>query len=106
MINSIIQQIITNFDIAYIVTINILTYILIKITDYFNGTKQVKFWIKRVYLVISIIIVTTLYILFTNTPNNILINSAIAAPVFWSWILKPIISKTKFDYRKIDETLN
>ena len=106
MINSIVQQIITNFDIAYIVTINILTYILIKITDYFNSTKQVKFWIKRVYLVISIIVVTTLYILFTNIANNILINSAIAAPVFWSWVLKPIISKTKFDYRKIDETLN
>jgi hypothetical protein len=106
MINSIIQQIITNFDLAYIITINILTYILIKITDYFNGTKQVKFWIKRVYLVISIIIVTILYILFTNIPNNILINSAIATPVFWSWILKPIISKTKFDYRQIDKTLS
>ena len=106
MINSIIQQIITNFDLAYIITINILTYILIKITDYFNGTKQVKFWIKRVYLVISIIIVTILYILFTNIPNNILINSAIATPVFWSWILKQIISKTKFDYRQIDKTLS
>lgn len=106
MINSIIQQIITNFDIAYIITINILTYILIKITDYFNGNKEVKFWIKRVYLVVSIIIISILYILFTDTQNNVLINSAIAAPVFWSWVLKPIISRTKFDYHKIDETLN
>lgn len=106
MINSIIQQIITNFDIAYIITINILTYILIKITDYFNGNKEVKFWIKRVYLVVSIIIISILYILFTDIQNNVLINSAIAAPVFWSWVLKPIISRTKFDYHKIDETLN
>lgn len=106
MINTIIQQIITNFDVAYIISINILAYILIKINDYFNGTNQVKFWIKRLYLVISIIIVTILYIIFTDIQNNIIINSAIAAPVFWSWILKPIISKTKFDYRKIDKTLN
>lgn len=98
--NSIIQQIIANFDAAYMLAINILTYLAIKLHDNINGAKQVSMWMKRVYLLISIIIVTILYILFTDIPRNILINSAIAAPVFWSWVLKPIVSKTKFDYKK------
>ena len=41
MINSIIQQILDNFDVAYMLAINILTYITIKVHDYFNG--NVKF---------------------------------------------------------------
>lgn len=35
-----------------------------------------------------------------------LINSSIAAPVAWSWLIKPILSKTKFDYKSIDKTIN
>lgn len=104
--HSIIQQILSNFDVAYMLAINILTYIIIKTHEYFNGAIKIATWIKRLYLVISIIIVTCLYVLFDNVPNKILINSAIAAPVFWSWVLKPIISRTKFDYRSIDKTLN
>lgn len=101
----IIDQILNNFDLAYMLAINILTYIAIKVHDYFNGNKKVSMWMKRIYLVISIIIVTILYIMFADIQANVLINSAIAAPVFWSWILKPLVSKTKFDYKQIDDTL-
>lgn len=104
--HSIIQQILDNFDVAYMLAINILTYIIIKTHEYFNGAIKIVTWTKRLYLVISIIIVTCLYVLFDNISNRVLINSAIAAPVFWSWVLKPIISRTKFDYRSIDKTLN
>lgn len=104
--HSIIQQILSNFDVAYMLAINILTYIAIKVHDYFNGNNKVPIWMKRLYLLGSIAIVTCLYVVFDDVPNRILINSAIAAPVFWSWVLKPIISRTKFDYKHIDETLN
>lgn len=29
-----------------------------------------------------------------------LINSSIAAPVIWTWVLKPIINKLKIGYKK------
>lgn len=104
--HSIIQQILSNFDAAYMLAINMLTYIAIKVHDYFNSNNKVPIWMKRLYLLGSIAIVTCLYVIFDDVPNRILINSAIAAPVFWSWVLKPIVSRTKFDYRQIDETLN
>ena len=39
---------------------------------------------------------------YENT--TILINSAILAPVAWSWIFKPILKKIGVDYKKIDKT--
>lgn len=102
----IVSAISSNFDFAYMLSINVLTYILIKAHDILNGLNPIKTWTKRLYLLISIIIVTVLYIIFTEIQNNILINSIIAAPVFWSWVLKPICIKFNIDYKKIDNTLN
>lgn len=105
MIETIIPQIIDNFNFGIIITINILTYIIISIIDKLNGKSTVSFWQKRLVLLFSIIIITGIYYLTKEIPITILINSAIASPVCWSWILKPIISKTPFDYKKVDRYL-
>ena len=49
-----------NFDFSYMITINILTYSIIKIIDYINKDKNVSVLIKRISLVVSIIIVTAI----------------------------------------------
>lgn len=103
---SIFEVICNNFSFSFMITVNILTYIIISIIDTFNGDKAVSFWQKRLILFISIIFLTTLYATFDDISASCLINSAIAAPVFWSWIVKPIITHTQFDYKKIDDTLN
>lgn len=102
----IISQILSNFDFCYIFVINILTYIIIKIVDIINKEKKVPTYQKRIILVFSIIIITIAYIIVGYDNNIILINSAILAPVCWSWILKPVCDKLGIGYKKIDDVLN
>lgn len=100
--SQIINQIINNFDFVYMLVINILTYLIIKTVDTLNGEKVISTWTKRIILIISIIFVFIGYKI-NNYPNNIiLINSTIAVPVFWSWILKPILHKLGVDYKQIN----
>lgn len=98
----IITQTINNFNFAYMLSINILTYLIIKTIDYFNKDKQVSLIIKRIILILCTIVLAIIYKLFTNIDNEILLNSTIAAPVFYSWVIKPIIDKYKLGYNKIN----
>lgn len=104
-IDSIIQAIIDNFDFAYMFVINVLTYLLIKFIDYINKDKNVTTLVKRICLLVSIVIVTVLYLLVDDVNTKVLINSAILSPVFYSWVLRPILKKFKIGYKEYDETL-
>lgn len=106
LINKLLDLIVSNFDFSYMITINVLTYIIIKLIDYINKQKKVKTITKRIVLVISIIIVSVSYILTGYQDYTVLINSAICAPVFYSWVLRPILIKCNIGYKKYDETLN
>ena len=106
LVEKFIDLIISNFDFSYMITINVLTYIIIKGLDYLNKDKNVKTITKRIVLVISIIIVTLSYILTDYQDYTVLINSAICAPVFYSWVLRPILIKCNIGYKKYDDTLN
>lgn len=106
LIEKLLNLIISNFDFSYMITINVLTYIIIKGLDYLNKDRNVKTITKRIVLVISIIIVTVSYILTDYQDYTVLINSAICAPVFYSWVLRPILIKCNIGYKKYDETLN
>ena len=101
IINNIITTIISSFDLSYCISVNILTYIIIKIIDELNGKKDVSTWSKRIVLLVVILSTGVLYNLI-GCDNKILINSAIFAPVFWSWVLKPICKKFKIDYKNIN----
>lgn len=105
IINNILNTIIANFDFTYMFMINFVTYNIIKIIDEFNGNKKVKTWVKRLVLIISIIGVTIIYKLTGYDNNLILINSAILSPVFYSWVLKPILIKFDIGYKQFDKYL-
>lgn len=98
-INQIVTAIIDSFDFGYCVSVNILTYLIIKFIDEINGNKKVTTWQKRGVLILSIICVSAIYY-NTDISLKVLINSAILAPVFWSWICKPICNKLGIDYNK------
>ena len=101
IINNIITTIISSFDFAYCISVNILTYLIIKLIDSLNGNKTVSTWSKRIVLLVVILSTGVLYNLI-GCDNRILLNSAILAPVFWSWILKPICKHFKIDYKNIN----
>lgn len=101
IINNVITTIISSFDFAYCISVNILTYFIIKIIDSLNGNKTVSTWSKRIVLLVVIFSTGVLYNLI-GCDNKILLNSAILAPVFWSWVIKPICKYFKIDYKDIN----
>ena len=100
MEQTLIKQVFDSFDIIYILMINIVTYSLIKTADYFNGDKKVPVLTKRIFLILATVIMFCIYKYNDYDDVLKLINSSIAAPVIWTWVLKPIINKLKIGYKK------
>lgn len=101
VISNIIQTTLESFDFAYCIVVNILTYFIISTINNKRGHKDVNTWTKRVVLLATILSTGVVYYLI-GSDTKVLLNSAILAPVFWSWILKPICKHFKIDYRQIN----
>ena len=99
--NNTITPVISSFDFAYCISVNVLTYLIIKIIDNLNGKKDVSTWSKRIVLLVVILSTGVLYNLI-GCDNKVLLNSAILSPVFWSWIIKPICKYFRIDYKDIN----
>lgn len=104
VINNIINALISQFDFTYCVIVNIMTYLIINLMIKVAGGNVVV-PIKRIVLLFSIIVIAAIYY-FLGTDIKVLVNSAILAPVSWSWIFKPIANKLGWDYKQIDKLLN
>lgn len=104
VINNIINALISQFDFTYCVIVNIMTYLIINFMIKVAGGNVVV-PIKRIVLLSSIIVIAAIYY-FLGTDIKVLVNSAILAPVSWSWIFKPIANKLGWDYKQIDKLLN
>lgn len=104
VINDIINALISQFDFTYCVIVNIMTYLIINFMIKVAGGNVVV-PIKRIVLLFSIIVIAAIYY-FLGTDIKVLVNSAILAPVSWSWIFKPIANKLGWDYKQIDKLLN
>lgn len=102
MFEHIIDTLLENFDISYCIAVNIATYLIIKFIDDINSKKIVPRYCKRIILLLVIIVMAIIYhIVGINT--KVIVNSAILAPVSWSWIFKPLCGRLNIDYRKIDD---
>ena len=99
IINNIIETTLNSFDFTYCIVVNLLTYIIIKLVDE-TAKHKVNIWIKRAILLFVILSTGVVYYLI-NEDVKLILNSAILAPVFWSWIMKPICKHFGVDYKKI-----
>ena len=88
-IDVIVDGILSNFDFGFM----------------FIGDNKVPTWQKRCVLVISIATMSSIYIAAGYNNAIMLINSAILAPVFWSWVVSPILKKLGVGYKDIDNTI-
>lgn len=104
-IDVIVDGILNNFDFGFMFIVNVLTYIIIKVIDYFNGDNKVPTWQKRCVLVISIATMAGIYIATGYDNAIMLVNSAVLAPVFWSLAVSPILKKLGVGYKDIDNTI-
>ena len=97
-IKEIIDITIKSFDFSFCIIVNVLTYTIIKFIDSVNGINKVATWIKRIIMLCSVILISIGYYI-TGTDTKLIINSAILAPVSWSWIFKPICKYLNIDYK-------
>lgn len=98
----ILNQVINNFDFTLMISINVLTYIIVKILDEINGNKIVTTWQKRIVFLICSVVVGLIYIIVSDVQRIVIINSIIVAPVSWSWLAKPIAKRFGIDYKHLD----
>ena len=75
-IDIVIRQILDNFDFAYMLCCNILCFVMIKTHDEFNGAKKVPTWNKRLYLIVSILLLGIVYYNVGEVKVTVLVNSA------------------------------
>lgn len=101
LITSSIQTTLESFDFGFCISVNVLTYVIVKILDELNGDVKVSTWTKRIALLASIVIVSVVYYV-AGIELKLLVNSAILAPVFWSWIMKPLCKAFNIDYKQIN----
>lgn len=101
VINNIIQTTLESFDFAYCIVVNLLTYFIISTINNKKCHKDISTWQKRLVLLITILSTGVVYYII-GSDTRVLLNSAILAPVFWSWILKPICKHFKIDYKNIN----
>ena len=95
--SNIINNIINSFDFPFCITVNIATYIIIKIIIDYKNKFKISTWHKRLIFLITGVIISIIYYI-TGSDIKTLLNSFILAPVSWSWIFKPICAKLKIDY--------
>lgn len=97
LISDIITNTISNFDIPYCITVNVATYLFIKAIQDAKVKGKVSTWNKRIIFLFISIVIGAMYCA-EGSDYKIIFNSAIIAPVSWSWIFKPICAKLKIDY--------
>ena len=100
ILNNIIETTLNSFNFTYCIVVNLLTYMIIKLVDEARKRKT-NVWIKRAILLFVISSTGAVYYVF-NEDVKLILNSAILAPVFWSWLMKPLCKKFKIDYKDID----
>lgn len=101
ILTNIADTTLNSFDFGYCISVNILTYVIVKLFDK-HKTKCLSIWSKRIVFIISCIILGIVHYC-SGSDIKLIVNSAILAPVSWSWIFKPICSKFNFDYKQFND---
>jgi hypothetical protein len=103
-----------HFDIGFMLIINMLTYAGIKIDTEITKRKAIviknrvisRTWQKRIILVLAMAITWGAYLIIgidtAHTSYEALLVSTVFAPVFWSWVLKPLFNKIGFGHSNKD----
>lgn len=97
IISTIVNNTINSFDFPFCITVNIFTYLVIKLITDIKPNIKISTWNKRLILFIISVIFAIIYCA-TGSDVKIVFNSFILAPVSWSWIFKPICDKLGVGY--------
>lgn len=99
ILNKIVDALISNFDFAFMLSVNVLTFIIIKIIDELNKERQVSTWIKRFIAVICGAGLAVLFFYSADVRLSILVYSFILSLISWDFIFRPIVKIIKKGYK-------
>ena len=103
ILSEILRTTATSFDFAFVICVNVLAYLVIKLVDKLNGNKVVSTWNKRVITLVCALIMGVIYFSLKLGDVKVVLNSIILSFVFWSWIMNPILAFFNIDYRQFIE---
>lgn len=104
--DKLIDILLGSFDFGYMLSVNVLTYLIIKAIDAFNGDAHVPTWLKRTIAVLCGILIGGVVAYF-NGYTNIILYSFILSLISWDMLFKPVIKKfEKIDYKKLKDEIN
>lgn len=95
---NIIETTANSFDFSFCIACNVLIYIIISIVNDARNGSPVKEWTKRLITLTVVAIMGVIYC-FLNNDYKVVLNSAIITPVFWTWVIKPILKHFNYDYK-------
>lgn len=99
----IFDLLLNSFDFGYMIAVNIVTYLIIKIIDELNGEKAVPVWAKRLTAVGSGLLIVFILYLLQQPITPVFLYSFIASLVSWDIIFKPLLKYyKKLDYKQND----
>ena len=93
------QYAVANFDLSFVISINVVAYLIITLLGYITK-KKVSKGIKIGITIVTSILLFLLYGGITDCSKEVLLNSSILAPVAWDWIIKPLCNWIKIDYKE------
>ena len=103
ILNEILRTTATSFDFAFVICVNVLAYLVIKLVDKLNGDKVISTWNKRVITLVCAVLMGIIYFSLKLGDVKVVLNSIILSFVFWSWIMTPILACFNIDSRKFIE---
>lgn len=106
LLEEIIRTTAESFDFGFVISVNVIAYLVISVIDANNGPKPVKTWTKRVITIACAFILGIIYFSLKLGDVKMILNSVILSFVSWSWIIKPILVRFGIDYRKIEREDN
>ena len=95
------QYVATNFNFAFVISINVIAYLIITLIGYLTK-KEVT---KAIKICITIGVSIALFFLYggiTDISKDILLNSSILAPVALDWVIKHLCKWIRIDYKDDD----
>ncbi len=93
IINTFITELLSKFDFQFMLVVNIITWMIIKLIDITNGIKAVPTWIKRLIAFVVGIIVGTIVVLANANSFITIFYSFFISLVSWDIIFKPLLNR-------------
>ena len=89
-----------SFDMTYMASVVLVTYVIIKLFDKLNGRKVIKSYVKQIVAVLVNIILGYVFLTFNWIEGKSLIVSGLSSILAYDYFLKPLLEFLNMGYKK------